>query len=139
MCVCNLDFGFCGLDPMSCNKWNGNVEDLAIGVELARNCLAEKCKPGYFKNSEGYGQCLKHRECSNGEIITFNGTSTMDTQCNTPNATQSTTQSTTTSDVNSTAGNSLSTKTQSTTQNTKTSVVNSTNGKSFTPTSDDGF
>lgn len=120
--------------PGICRKIDCNPE-----VRCPPGGMVEKCKPGYFKDSEGYGPCSKHRECLNGEIITFNGTSTMDTQCSTPNATQSTTQSTTTSDVNSTAGNSLSTKTHNTTQNTKISVVNSTNGKSFTPTSDDGF
>lgn len=104
-CECDLSRGFCGEDPRTCRTWGGNKTEIKKGMELTLNCKLKKCSDGNFKDIEGYGKCHKHRECSNEEIIS-NGTSTMNTQCNTSNATQGMTKGTDISDVNSTVGNS---------------------------------
>lgn len=88
-CECDLSREFCGKDPITCEKWTGNVKELKKGIELTLDCEPMKCKPGLFKDVEGNEKCLEHRECSNGEIIIFNGTSTMNTQCGLPNAFES--------------------------------------------------
>lgn len=105
-CECALSRGFCGEDPRTCRPWGGNVTELKKGMELTLNCQLKECNDGNFKDKEGYGKCYKHRECSNGEMIISNGTSTMDTQCSSSNGTQSTTTNTDISNVNSTVGNS---------------------------------
>lgn len=107
-CECKLNKGFCGEDPKTCENWKGNVTDLTKGVGLTQSCQAEKCKPGYYKDIEGYGPCLKHRDCSEEEMIIFNGNSTMDRQCGPSNETRTTTptESTKMFDANSTVENS---------------------------------
>lgn len=37
-CECNLNKGFCGEDPKTCEKWKGNVTDLTKGVGLTQSC-----------------------------------------------------------------------------------------------------
>lgn len=108
ICECDLYKGFCDKDPGTCQIWGGNVTDLTEGVGLTQRCLAEKCKPGYFKDHDGYGPCLKHRDCSEGEMIIFNGNSTMDRQCGplTEIQTKTPTESTKMFDANSTVENS---------------------------------
>lgn len=86
ICECNHDKGFCGEDPKTCEICDGNMTDPNY------DSLAGKCKPGYFKDTKGNGPCSKHRNCSEGEIIIFNGNSTMDRQCGPSTETQTTTE-----------------------------------------------
>lgn len=102
-CECNLDIGFCSEDPKTCRKWEGNVTDLATGVGLTQSCQVENCKPGYYKDKVGYGQCLKHKECSLEEEIIFKGNSTMNRQCGPLTQTTTPTKSTKIFDANSTS------------------------------------
>lgn len=85
-CECNHDKGFCGDDPKTCEICDGNITDPNY------DSLAGKCKPGYFKDTKGNGPCSKHRNCSEGEIIIFNGNSTMDRQCGPSTETRTTTE-----------------------------------------------
>lgn len=80
-CVCNLNNGYCGEDPITCQQWPGKKEDIGKGEGLTQSCKVEVCKPGFYKDKEGYGGCLKHRECSLEEEIIFKGNSTMNRQC----------------------------------------------------------
>lgn len=45
-CVCNLSTGFCNNDTKTCQKWDGNVEDLGKGVGITQS-FAIKLRPNF--------------------------------------------------------------------------------------------
>lgn len=37
-CECDLSRGYCGEDPKTCRKWDGNETEIKKGMEITLNC-----------------------------------------------------------------------------------------------------